>query len=191
MNNDLAQVIDKLLDSNDTTVGGGAASALIGAFAASTIAMVARLSKKKPVNFTEEQYDAIISECDSISQKLQEGCVGDRAAYCGIVDAFRLPKGTDEEKKARSLAVQKAATKAAEVPRDNGLLDLRVLEIGLAMKGNSNPACMSDLQSAIFLATSGAKDCALNIEANLGLIKDETVKAALKEDMLKLFVGSI
>ena len=162
MNSKVYEVLDKITDSDDTTVGGGCASALSGAMAAGMLSMVAKLSKKKPVNFTEEQYDAIINELEQLNQQLQEGCVHDTEAYCMIVDAFKLPKGTDEEKAARRAAVEAAATRAAEVPLENGRLNARVYELGV-----------------------------LNINANLGLIKKEETIASLKEAMLELLLQAI
>lgn len=185
------EVIEKLLDSDDTTVGGGSASALSGAMAAGMIGMVAKLSRKKPVRYTAEQYEEIAAECDMLAEQLKQGCIRDTQAYQMIVDAFRLPKTTEEEKAARSAAVQAAAIKAAEVPRDNARLNARVHELGTMLKGNSNPACLSDLTSAIYLSEGGVKDCVLNIQANLGMIRDETVTAALKEDMLELLLQII
>lgn len=189
MNDKIINVLDKLLDSDNTTVGGGSASALTGAMGASMISMVAKLSVKNPVNFSEEQYRAIAAECDELSQKLQQGCINDTLAYCMIVDAFKLPKSTDEEKSTRRAAVQAAAIRAAEVPRDNGKLNARVYELGTMLLGNSNPGCLSDLKSGLYLTKSGVKDCVLNIQANLGMIKDEAAVASLKEDMLKLLLS--
>ena len=191
MRPEVADVLSKIIDSEDTTVGGGSASALSGAMAGGMIAMVAKLSRKKPVNFSVEQYDAIAAECDTLAEKLQQGCVTDTQAYCMIVDAFKLPKGTEAEKAARSAAVQAAAIKAAEVPRDNAYLNARVYELGSSLLGNSNPACHSDLSSALYLSQSGVKDCVLNIQANLGMIKDEAVKSAFKDDMLSLLLKVI
>lgn len=191
MKTEVIETLSKLLDSDDTTVGGGSASALSGAMAAGMIGMVAKLSKKKPVNFTVEQYDAIADECDNLAQQLLEGCVNDTQAYRGIVEAFKLPKNTDEEKAARSAAVQAAALQAAQVPRDNGRLNARVHELGTSLRGNSNPACLSDLTSALYLSEGGIKDCVLNIQANLGLIKDEAAVSALKDDMLDLLLQVI
>lgn len=191
MNLKITNVLDKIIDSDDTTVGGGSASALSGAMAAGMIAMVAKLSKKKPVNFTVEQYDAIAAECDALSAQLQQGCIDDTAAYCMIVDAFRLPKGTEEEKAARLAAVQKAAIRAAEVPLANARLNARVRELGAMLRGNSNPACLSDLTSALYLAEGGVKDCVLNIQANLGMIKDPAEQAKMKDAMLELLLQVI
>lgn len=191
MKPEVTEVLSKIINSDDTTVGGGSASALSGAMAAGMISMVAKLSKKKPVNFTVEQYDAISAECDALAEQLQQGSVNDTLAYRMIVDAFKLPKGTDEEKAARSAAVQAAAIKAAEVPRDNARLNARVHQLGAMLRGNSNPACLSDLTSALYLAEGGVKDCVLNIQANLGMIKDEATRSALKEDMLELLLQVI
>ena len=191
MNSKVYEVLDKITDSDDTTVGGGCASALSGAMAAGMLSMVAKLSKKKPVNITEEQYDAIITELEPRRQQLLEGWVDAPEAYCMIVDAFKLPKGTDEEKAARRAAVEAAATRAAEVPLENGRLNARVYELGVQLRGNSNPACLSDLTSALYLAQGGVKDCVLNINANLGLIKKEETIASLKEAMLELLLQAI
>ena len=70
-------------------------------------------------------------------------------------------------------------------------LNARVHELGAMLKGNSNPACLSDLTSALYLSEGGVKDCVLNIQATLGMIKDEKAQAELKEDMLALLLQVI
>ena len=87
--------------------------------------------------------------------------------------------------------MEAAATRAAEVPLENGRLNARVYELGVQLRGNSNPACLSDLTSALYLAQGGVKDCVLNINANLGLIKKEETIASLKEAMLELLLQAI
>ena len=179
-------VLKQIIDSNDFTVGGGSASALAGAMAAGMSAMVARLSLKKPVNLAVEEYEALIKEADELAVRLHEGAYKDTEAYCMIKDAFALPKETDEQKAARSAAVSKAGTVAANTPRDNGMMCKRANEIARRLDGNSNPAASSDLASAIYLSESGVKGCLLNVEANLSLIKDEAVVAGLQKDIAVL-----
>lgn len=191
MQDNVDLIVSKLLDSDDTTVGGGAGSALTAAMAASIVSMVAKLSRKKSVHLTVEEYEHIAAESDQLSQLLQKGCVEDYRAYCGIVEAFKMPKGSEPEKNARRQAVEAAAVHAAEVPRDNGRLAAKVLELGMKLKGNSNPACLSDLMCAIFLSQSAIKDCALNVEANLSMIKDGAVSGSLRNDMLELFLLAV
>lgn len=191
MNQAILEPLEKILDPEDTTVGGGGSSALSGAMAASMIGMVAGLSIKKPVNLTPEDYEDVIRECRELSEKLQQGSEEDMKAYGLIVDAFKLPKNTEEEKAVRSAAVQKAAQKAAEVPLENARMNLRVHELGAKLKGNSNPACLSDLTCALYLSEAGLKDCILNVNANLGMIKDEEEVRYLKDSMLELLLEAI
>lgn len=191
MDQNVMEPLEKILDSRDTTVGGGASSAFSGAMAAGMVGMVARLSQKKPVNLTAEEYESIADECDELGRKLAQGSIDDMEAYTMIVDAFKLPKETEAEKAARSAAVQAAAKKAAEVPLSNARMNARVHELGVRLRGNSNPACLSDLVSALYLSEAGLKDCVLNVNANLGMIKDEAVRAELKDGMLELLLQAI
>lgn len=166
-------VFNKVVDSDDFTVGGGSASALAGAMAAGMASMVAKLSTAKPVNLTVEDYNAISKECDELAQKLLKGSEKDTEAYCMIKDAYALPKSTVEEKEIRRRAVRDAAYQAALVPKNNGCDNKRVYELVCRLEGSSNPNCLSDLLSAKYLSESGVKGCILNIQANLSMIKDE------------------
>lgn len=178
-------VFEKVVDSDDFTVGGGSASALAGAMAAGMVSMVAKLSMAKPVNLTKEDYEAVIAEADGLAKKLLQGSEKDTEAYCMIKDAYALPKSTDEEKEIRKQAVRDAAYQAALVPKNNGFDDKRVFELACRLENNSNPNCLSDLLSAKYLSEAGVKGCILNIQANLPMIKDEArteeMTAAMEE----------
>lgn len=182
-------VFNKVVDSNDFTVGGGSASALAGAMAAGMASMVAKLSMAKPVNLTAEDYEAISKEADELAQKLLTGSEKDTEAYCMIKDAYGLPKSTDEEKAVRRQAVRDAAYQAALVPKQNGYANKRVYELVCRLEGSSNPNCLSDLMSAKYLSESGVKGCILNIQANLSMIKDEARTKEMEEAMADLGKG--
>lgn len=166
-------MLEKVIDSNNFTVGGGAASALAGAMAAGMISMVAKLSTKKDYGLTVDKYNDISKEADKLAKDLLIGAQEDEEAFCKIKDAYALPKTTEEEKKNRSTAIQNGGIAAATVPQNNGLMCKRVYELGMMLKGQSNPNAGSDLAEAIMLANAGVKGCILNIEANLPLIKDQ------------------
>ncbi len=165
------EVIDKIMDSRDVTVGGGSASAAAGAMAAGLVGMAARLSAGKECGLPDTRYLGIAEELDALVVKLKEGAVADTQSYLGIKTAFALPKGADEEKAVRRAAVEKAAQRAAEVPLANGRAALRILELCREMEGKFNTAASSDMEAGIMLARMAVVGTALNVEANLSLIK--------------------
>lgn len=166
-------ILKKVVDSDDFTVGGGSASALAGAMAAGMAAMVAKLSIAKPVNLSIEEYKEIAKEADELAAELLSGAEKDTQAYCMIKDAYALPQAIDEEKEQRKQAIRDAAYQAALVPKQNGYANKRVCDLVNKLEGSSNLNCLSDLMSAKYLAESGVKGCILNIQANLSMIKDE------------------
>ncbi|WP_459195845.1 cyclodeaminase/cyclohydrolase family protein [Wukongibacter baidiensis] len=171
------EMMKKVIDSDNFTVGGGAASALAGAMAAGMISMVAKLSLKKAYGLTVDEYKAISEEADKLAKELLLGAQEDEKAFSMIKDAYGLPKSTDEEKKRRSIAIQNGGIAAATVPKNNGFMCKRIYELGMMLKERSNPNASSDLAEAIMLANAGIKGCILNVEANLPLIKDQEKKS--------------
>lgn len=177
------EILRKVIDSDDFTVGGGSASAIAGSMAAGIVSMVCKLSVNKPVKLTVEEYEKISQEADELAKSLLEGAEDDTKAYCMIKDAYAMPKSTDDEKQVRTAAIREAGKAAASVPRDNGYRNKRVNELALLLVGQSNPAASSDLYSALYLSDAGVKGCILNIEANLSLIKDEKVLESFNNDI--------
>lgn len=178
------EVLDKILDSKNVTVGGGSASAISGAMAAGLIGMVVRLSIGKDLDLADEEYLKLADELDTLNKELLDGAQKDTQAYLLIRDAFRLPKSTDKEKEIRKKAVNDAGVKAALVPKNNSEKCKRVYEIADYLEGKYNESAGSDFLIGKNLATLGVQGGIMNIEANLSLIKDEKVKNEL-EDFIK------
>lgn len=171
------EVIEKIMDSRDATAGGGAASAVAAAMAAGLVGMAARLSLGKGYGLADERYEEIAARLNECAETLKKGAVADAEAYRGIKAAFSLPRTTAEEKISRGAAIEKAAIRAAEVPLENGRLALEILAFCKEMEGNFNINTESDMKAGIMLAQMAAIDTALNIEANLSLIKSSEINA--------------
>lgn len=177
----LDEVMERIYDSKDFTAGGGAASAVSAAMAASLAAMVSRLSAGKGLGLADGEYEAIADGLDGTSRDLRDGAVLDLAAFLGIKAAYALPKGTDEEKAARRAEIGRAAFVAADVPRQNARLALEVAEAVGKLEGKSNANAASDLEVGKDFAFAAVRGCLANIRANLGLIKDPERIAELEE----------
>lgn len=175
------EVLGKILDSKDVTVGGGSASAISGAMAAGLIGMASRLSIGKDYGYTDKVYIELADELDKLSVELLEGSKKDTEAYLLIKNAFKLPKSTEEEKEIRRKAVSDAGIEAALVPKANADKCYRIYLISKMLEDNYNENASSDFIIGKNLALLGVQGCILNIEANLSLIKDKAVRRSLED----------
>ena len=182
-------VID-LLDafaSNEPVPGGGSAAALAGALGASLLMMVAGLPKTR-TDAPEEAAD--LAEVAARLRPLRETLVSlideDSESYRTVVAAFRLPKGTDAEKSARTRAVAEAMRGATDVP----LQTMRVCQQALhgamtvARAGNRNAA--SDAGVGIELLLAAVRGAGMNVDANLPGIKDASYVDRVKTEREEL-----
>ena len=176
----------RVLDSSENTTGGGTASAVAGAMAASLVAMVARLSIGKQGLEDEDFYHEIIKEAESLSTELMDGGSEDSEAYTGIREAYRLPKETEDQKNLRREAVEHAMIHAARVPMENAKHCQCILRLAGRLKGRSNPNAASDLECGEHLARAGLLGCAANVKINLPGIKDEERKKEFTREVEEL-----
>lgn len=170
-----------VLDPQDNQTGGGTASAIAGAMAASLVGMVARLSMgKKDSPRNEAYYQEIDREAQALSEQLFGGARADAEAFDAVMTAIRQPKATEAEKAARRRALQTALEGATRVPLRNAERLARTLELCGQLKGHANPNVESDLECAWHLGQAGFKGCLSNVAINLSSLQDEETRSALE-----------
>lgn len=171
-------ILLKILDPDDTSTGGGSASALAGAMAGALVAMVARLSTDK-----EEDggafYTLISTQAEQLSQELLLGSREDAQAFQSVRGAYQLPHQTETEKAVRQKAVQSAWLEAARVPLENAERCFQIFELGSGLTGQVNANVLSDLNCAMLLARAGLLGCLENVHINLPAIKNQTAALQL------------
>lgn len=173
--------------SNEPTPGGGSASALAGAVGASLLAMVAGLAK--PHATTEEDVERLAAagaRCTAIARLLEELIDRDSAAYDLVVGAFRMPKGTDAEKAARTTGIQRAMRAATEAPLEVMRACSDGIEQGAVVAAFGNRNASSDVQVGLELLGAGLRGAKLNVEINLGSLKDADFVARAKAEADRL-----
>jgi formiminotetrahydrofolate cyclodeaminase len=165
------------LASSAATPGGGSASALAGALAASLVAMVAHNTLANP-SFAEHvtALEEIAREAERQRRDLVALVDEDAASFEQVMAAFRLPKETPELKEARSRKIQVGYKAAVEPPLAVCRRALQVLGLAGRVAELGNPNAISDAGVAALLAASALEGAALNVEINLGSIKDETFR---------------
>lgn len=182
----VADLLAAFRDSNPTP-GGGSASALAGAVGASLLAMVAGLPK--PRTATEEDAERLAAarqRCTELSERLAALVDRDAEAYGLVVSAYRLPKGSSEENEARSARIQSALAAAIEAPLDVMRRSAEAVEQGAAVAAFGNRNAASDVQVGLELLGAAVRGARLNVEINLGSVKDAAYSKRVRDEVQRL-----
>ena len=167
--------------SESPAPGGGSVSAYMGALAASLGAMVATHTCGKAGYDDEwEKYSDVAVKGHAIKEELLHLVDEDTIAFNKIMSAFGMPKKTDEEKAARTAAIQEATKFATEVPFHTMQAAFKAFEICRAQAEWGDPNCASDCGVGALAARSAVMGAHLNVKINAASIKDE----AYKQDIL-------
>lgn len=161
------------LASDSPAPGGGSAAALCGAQGAGLAAMVASftIGRKKFAEF-EENAIAVRDAELALTEKLKAQIDRDTEAFNLVAAAFKLPKATDEEKAARSAAIQAGTLVSTEVPFETMVLALEALKTAEKLLTGFNDGAASDLGVAAWNLLTCAKGAWLNVCINIGSLKD-------------------
>jgi formiminotetrahydrofolate cyclodeaminase len=174
----LAEFLDRVAAPSPTP-GGGSVAAVAGAFGAALAQMVAALPRTR-TNAEEERatLTALQAPLAELRTRLLALADEDSAAYDRLLAAFRLPKGSDDEKAARRAAIQAATRDATSTPLNTAEVCTQVLEALVTVVAIGNPSASSDAEVALGLVKAAAEGAAANVRVNIDAIADDTFKAA-------------
>lgn len=159
--------------SNEPVPGGGSAAALAGALGTSLLIMVAGLPKTR-TGAPEEAAD--LAEAAARFRPLRDSLLSlveeDSRAYTAVLDARRLPKGTEAEKQARYAAVDMAMRQAIRVPMDTMRGAQQAMRGAVAVAENGNPNAATDTGAAVQLLIAAVRSAGMNVDVNLKAVSD-------------------
>jgi glutamate formiminotransferase/formiminotetrahydrofolate cyclodeaminase len=175
------------LASDAPTPGGGAVAAVAGAAGAGLISMVCRLTVDNPK--FEDSWDAlrpVLEEADRARAEFLQLADRDASAFDGVMEAFRMPKDTDEQKAERSAAIQRGYRQAASVP-------MEIVERAVALMPHAttavelgNPNAASDGLSASHMLLAAAQCAIANVDINVAALKDPSVATPMRAQVRTL-----
>ncbi|MEI2760311.1 MAG: glutamate formimidoyltransferase [Bacteroidia bacterium] len=169
--------------SESPAPGGGSIAAYCGSLGVALATMVANLSASK--KGWEERWNEF-SDWAEKGQKLKKQLVHlvdeDTVAFNKIMDAFKLPKTSDQEKADRKQAIAEATRYAIEVPLSVMKISLQSMELIQAMAKNGNPNSVSDAGVGAMCARTAVLGAGLNVRINAAAYTDKTfVETILKQ----------
>ncbi|MEV0276612.1 cyclodeaminase/cyclohydrolase family protein [Streptomyces sp. NPDC050610] len=159
--------------------GGGAVAALHAAQAAALLGMVARYSTGEKYAAHAAVIGRVTAGTDELRERALRLAEEDAAAFTAVTDAYKLPRDGDQAKAARSAAIAEALVGAGRAPA--AVISVAADVVGFAEEllpvGNRN--VVTDVAAAAEAARAAATTARVNVEINLGGIKDERVRAEL------------
>lgn len=183
------------------TPGGGSVSPLIASLSSALISMVGSLTASRLEAGVSRKCDEtdrdtycediirkqFILDAVSVANRLQARFLvladEDSAAYDRVIAAYRLPRGNEDEKQARSCAIQDALKDACRVPAEVVKLALEVLHLTEIMAEHGMKSALSDVAVACLAAWAGMRGAYFNVRINLPSIKDKAFVKETEDDV--------
>ena len=160
--------------------GGGSVSAYMGAMGAALGTMVANLSSHKPGwDDRWEEFSQWAEQGVELEQELLHLVNEDTEAFNKIMAAFGMPKATDEDKRLRAEAIEKATLFAAQVPLQTMKTSIKVFALCRAMVEKGNPNSVSDAGVGALAARAAVLGAGMNVKINASSLKNRANADAL------------
>jgi methenyltetrahydrofolate cyclohydrolase len=167
--------------------GGGAVAAMHAAMAAGLVSMVCELTVGRPKYAEHEPtMREVLAEAGERRRAAIQLAADDAAAFTAVTTAYRLPKGTDEEKAARGEAIQEALREAADVPLRTAALAAEILQLARRIRPGANVNVLSDVAVAAVSARAAMQAAAVNVEVNRAAMTDVVARARLEAELARI-----
>jgi formiminotetrahydrofolate cyclodeaminase len=187
----LADLLDAFA-SGEPVPGGGSAAALTGALGVSLLMMVAGLPKTR-TGAPEEAAD--LSKASArlrpMRESLEQLIDRDSEAYQSVIAAYRLSKGSAEERARRERAIADAMRAATDTPLDTMRLCQQALEGAAIVAANGVASASSDVAVALELLLAAAKGAGMNVDVNLAAITDPAYAEQVRLERKELEAESV
>ncbi len=170
--------------SNSPVPGGGSIAALSAAIAAGLSEMVAHLTiGKKGYEALEEEMQEIAKNAFQYRERLIRYIDKDSDAYNDVMAAFKLPKGTEQERNNREGAIQEALINATLVPLNVAIDAFKVIEMAGKVVRQGNKNAVTDALVAVMMSRTAALSALYNVKINLTSIKDANFVEEIREEI--------
>jgi glutamate formiminotransferase/formiminotetrahydrofolate cyclodeaminase len=163
--------------------GGGSVASSAGALAAALTAMVCRLTvSKKKYAAVKDELSAVRDRADILRTDLTRLIDTDKEAFNAVMEAFKLPKGSEEQVAVRTAAVEEANKKAALVPLEVMRKSLECLTLAKVVAEKGNEHSITDAGVAGLMGFASVEGARYNVRINLTSISDKEFVEKIKAD---------
>jgi len=158
---------------------------------AALVSMVANFTAaRERYASVDAQMRTVLDESATLRDDLRRLMDDDERAYTELSAAFTLPRGTDEAKRARSRAIQRALLAAASPPLAMARVCRRTLDLAEIVAVHGNPNLASDAGVAALLAEAALRASAINVRVNLARVRDREAVDGIEAELNGLLDGT-
>ena len=160
--------------SESPAPGGGSISAYAGSLGAALSTMVANLSaNKRGWDDRWEEFSNWADKGQNLQSQLLSLVDADTAAFNGIMEAYGMPKSSDDQKAARSKAIQDATKHGIEIPMQVAEIAFEAMEVAEAMAQIGNPNSITDAGVGAMCLRTAVIGAVLNARVNANDLEDK------------------
>lgn len=179
------------LASGEPVPGGGSVAALVGSLGGALASMVANISfpKKSFKELAPDIKDKMVADHKRMEELIEELKViidEDSIAFRSALEAMKLPKDTEEEKKIRAARLEEGYKEALEVPLRCANLSFEVLELMDIFSKYGDISLITDVGIGVLLSYSAVESSIINVMINLKYIKDKEYKETITKEIDRL-----
>ncbi len=168
--------------SSEPVPGGGSVAAICGTLSAALSEMVANLTiNKKKYAEHEIEMKEIKQRALVLRNKLIDYIEKDSLAYNKVMEAYKLPKETEEEKNVRKQAIEESSKHASTIPLEVAYTSFEILPLTEAVVIRGNSSAVTDGLVAAMLARTAVLSAILNVRINLSSINDQKFVSSYKK----------
>lgn len=177
----------KELSSKAPVPGGGGASAYVGALGMALGSMVGNLTLgKKKYKDVEEDIQELLRESEVIIQHLERLVSKDAEAFYPLSQAYGMPNNTEEEKRLKDLALQKAVIDAAMVPLDIARYCVKAIDLHESYAQKGSRLAISDVGVGVAFCKAALQGAKLNVLINTKIMKNQELKDSIESQMREI-----
>ncbi len=167
--------------------GGGSAAAYAGAMGAALVAMVSGLTVgRKKYAEVEAEMQAVRVMAEKLRAEMTQAVDDDAASFEAVIGAFKLPKETEEQQKARTAAIQVATMNAAHIPLHSAENSVKIMELAIKCAEHGNLNAISDAASGFAMARASLTAAAYNVRININSLPEKEAGSIYLEELVAL-----
>ncbi len=184
------------LESDMPAPGGGSVAGLIAALSGALNSMVYSLTvgKKSYAGLDKSTQDMIRKfqeESLEFSKRSLELMDEDRENFLKLMDSYKMPKESEEDKASRKKAIRDNTIKAMEAPLILARECIKFYDNLNVMAQYGNKMLLSDLGISAILLHSAIESSIINVKVNLNGLRSEEFFEELDKELIKMLEISI